>query len=601
MNKLQLLLFFLGWSIPTILSGQESPCGFDEVQFKLTQRNAAYQSEVEKYQQQVLPVLQSQSRTVEEVVTIPVVVHVIHTGQSVGVGANLSEARILSQIEVLNQDYRRINDDADQTPEEYANLAADTEIQFCLAKINPEGSPTTGITRHIYTEINDIDDIEDIIKPETTWDADRYLNIWTIDMPSNTVLGYSYLPTSTMVGSVRDGVVIDHPRFGYQSADDRGRTCVHEVGHYLGLQHLWGANDNNGDPIGCGSDDGIADTPGSEGPYYACPSFGISSCGSADMIMNYMEYVNDDCMNLFTQGQKNVMQGNLNGIRSNLVDSGLTACEEMEFGCVGITQSAFEMGFEETDSQDGWLIENTNGDNRSWLLTQNTTNDWGPNSGDGLAVYLWNVNGVTPADDYLFTPCFDLQAGHIYRLQFSYAAAADNTGVFSERFEVGFSQQQGSADFFVIDEDWIFPEVENAYPDYETVSFEFTTSVSTPLSIGFHVFSLADRYALQIDDIKVEDLGLNTAVDDLPVLEQVVLSPNPTSGVVFLTLESSAPREDLRIKIYNTMGETIQKETLGTSVALAYSIDLSAQPPGIYFVEIESGGLRRTERIVVAR
>jgi hypothetical protein len=583
------------------MRAQEPHCGFDQVQKELMRQEPHYRAEIAAYQTDILPGLQFEQRSTANVLTIPVVVHVLHTGQSLGVGANLSEDRIISQIEVMNQDYRRINDDVNQTPDEYLSIAADTEIQFCLAKIGPEGKGTNGITRHVYTNINDIDDIENMIKPETIWDPTRYLNIWTIDMPSNSVLGYSYLPTTTMVGSDRDGVVIDHPRFGFQSSNDRGRTCVHEVGHYMGLQHPWGTNDSNGDPVGCDSDDGVEDTPASEAPYYACPSFGISSCGTVDMVMNYMEYVNDDCMNLFTQGQKNVMQGNLAGIRSDLVNNGLTACEEVEFGCISLTQTDFNMGFETTDSQNGWVVENTNGDNRSWLFTQNGTNDWGPNNGSGLAVYLWNINGTTAGDDYLFTPCFDLQAGHIYRLQFSYAVAADNSGVFPESFEIGFSQDQSSDDFTVLNEDWIFLESDNVYPAYETTIFEFTANVSTPQSIGFHVFSPADRYALQIDDINLQDLGLSTLTSEIPVIERVILSPNPTAGEVFLTLEWLAPRQDLRVKIINTLGEVTGEMALGDSYELKYRLDLQDHAPGIYFVQIEARGYSQTERIVVAR
>ncbi len=600
-------LFCLGvFLLPfVVVSAQQAPCAFDQLQADLMYQSKIYEAEVKAYQKELLPSLQSNTRSSPNVVTIPVVVHVIHTGQSVGSGANISEARILSQIEVLNQDYRRINEDADQTPEEYLDLAVDTEVQFCLAKIDADGGATTGITRHVYSSINSIDDIENIVKPETTWDPNRYLNIWTINIPDNSVLGYSYLPTNTMVGSDRDGVVIDHPRFGYQSDDDRGRTCVHEVGHYLGLQHLWGANGNDGEPIGCNSDDGVEDTPNSAGPYYGCPSFGISSCNTTDMVMNYMEYVNDACMNLFTQGQKNVMQGNLNGIRSNLVNNGITACEEEEFGCIDLMQEEFAMGFESEDTQDGWAIENANGDNRSWLMIQNTTSDWGPNNGEGLAVYLWNVNGITAADDYLFTPCYDLQANHNYRLSFSYAVASDDNSVYLEDFEVGLSSLQSSEDFEVVNSDWVFEGANNAYPAYQTASLDFSTTSSTPKSIGFHVYSPADRYALQIDDVQLEDLGVNTSLLRLEDNSEIQLWPNPTTGEVFLTLERSAMgsdvnRDDWRIKIINTLGKLVQVNRL-EAVQTTAVIDLSEQETGVYFIQIEGNGYSFTKRILVAR
>ena len=546
----------------TFSFGQNDRCGFDFVQKQLMQQHPEYQLEVTEYIQK-LSRLQEEatSRTLPAVITVPVVVHVIHTGQSVGNGANIAIDRINSQIEILNQDYRRNNADADDTPSVYQDIAADTEIQFCLALINPSGAPTTGITRHVYSDVADIDYIENTIKPATSWDSNRYLNIWTIEMPSSSVIGYSYLPTSTMVGSIRDGVVIDYTSFGYINSGNQGRTCVHEVGHYMGLQHTWGSTDSNGDPIGCSSDDNISDTPNCSGPHYGCPNFGTSSCGDVDMVMNYMEYVNDDCMNLFTEGQKTVMQNTLNGIRLPLADNAATACNEVVEGCRDLSAESIIMGFESDQPLNGWEIENANSDPRTWLFYQNTTANWGPNSGEGLAVYLWNLDGITGADDYLFTPCFEVKNNHSYRLTFSYACAQDNNGtIYDEAFEVGFSEQQSSSDFNVPDDNWIFENVTNPYPGYNNKTLIFEANTTEFTSIGFHVVSAADKFALQIDDIKIEDLGLDSRVTDLDENNSIQVSPNPVKGMAILNMGFENVQKEVQISIFDLSGRLLNEK-----------------------------------------
>ena len=111
-------------------------------------------------------------------------------------------------------------------------------------------------------------------------------------------------------------------------------------------------------------------------------------------------------------------------------------------------QNDFEMGFESNQSFNSWKIENTNNDNTSWQFAQQTSNDWGPYNGQGMAIYFWNQDGVTPADDYLFTPCFQVKENHAYRLKFTYARAKLGNEVFSEMLEVGFSENQTSSDFY---------------------------------------------------------------------------------------------------------------------------------------------------------
>ena len=248
------------------------------------------------------------------VLTIPVVVHVIHNGDAKGSGENISDAQVLSQIQVLNEDFRRML----STPGHNTNpVGADVEIEFCLASVDPNGNATNGIDRVNMGQASwDNGPIESTLKPQTIWDPNNYLNMWTCRFGggASSLLGYAQFPDNSGLAGMpanggaanTDGVIMNYNAFGTAALDDGsftlnptynlGRTTTHEVGHWLGLRHIWG--DGN-----CSADDFCNDTPLAGAANYGCPT-GSSSCSSTDMIENYMDYTDDACMNIFTQDQK---------------------------------------------------------------------------------------------------------------------------------------------------------------------------------------------------------------------------------------------------------------------------------------------------------
>jgi hypothetical protein len=238
---------------------------------------------------------------------IPVVVHVLHNGTAVGVDANISDAQILSQIRVLNEDFRRKNADAIRTPEEFLPVAADANIEFVLAKQDPNGLPTNGIVRKQGPKTIYAPEDATLIGQTSQWNPEEYLNMWVVPLVSP-FLGYATFPTSNLPGlnfvpsaSIRDGITVDYLFFGTgpgTAANTTGRTTTHEVGHYLGLRHIWGDG-------GCEVDDFVLDTPNQDNPNQTICNDNPSrfSCGNNNMIQNYMDYTPDRCMNLFTKGQ----------------------------------------------------------------------------------------------------------------------------------------------------------------------------------------------------------------------------------------------------------------------------------------------------------
>jgi hypothetical protein len=239
---------------------------------------------------------------------IPVVVHVLHNGTAVGVQANISDAQILSQIRVLNEDFRRKNADAIRTPAEFLPVAADANIEFVLAKQDPNGLPTTGIVRKQGPKTIYAPEDATLIGQTSQWNPEEYLNMWVVPLVSP-FLGYATFPTSNLPGlnfsptaAIRDGITVDYLFFGTgpgTAANTTGRTATHEVGHYLGLRHIWG------DEAGCELDDFVQDTPSQDNPNNTICNDNPSrfSCGNSNMIQNYMDYTPDPCMNLFTKGQ----------------------------------------------------------------------------------------------------------------------------------------------------------------------------------------------------------------------------------------------------------------------------------------------------------
>ena len=244
------------------------------------------------------------------IIVIPIVVHVIyHTNEQ-----NISDAQVNSQIKVLNQDFRAKNPDLSKVPDPFKSLVGDARIEFELARIDPDGMPTSGITRtktplakfsYDLSSASSSEELGALIKHDKTgksaWPHDRYLNIWVVDLRG----GLLSLNQSPGGPAETDGIVVHLGAFGTSGAAsapfDKGRTTTQSVAKWLGLRNVWG--DDFG---GCDGSDGIDDTPNQAGPNVGKPVFPAISCGNepnGDMFMNFLDYADDDTMVMFTKGQ----------------------------------------------------------------------------------------------------------------------------------------------------------------------------------------------------------------------------------------------------------------------------------------------------------
>ncbi len=228
-------------------------------------------------------------------VIIPVVVHVVYNTSA----QNVPLAQIEAQIRVLNEDFAKTNADASLVPAAFAGAAANTNIQFVLAKRDPSGNATSGVVRR-STKTRSFSS-NDFVKYTSkggsdAWPRDRYLNLWLCNLGQG-LLGYAQFPGGA---AATDGVVCLYSSVpgGTASNYNKGRTATHEVGHWLNLRHIWG-------DATCGNDL-VSDTPTQQTSNGGCPTFPKVTCSngpSGDMFMNYMDYTYDRCMYMFTTGQ----------------------------------------------------------------------------------------------------------------------------------------------------------------------------------------------------------------------------------------------------------------------------------------------------------
>lgn len=571
------------------------------------------------------------------VITIPVVVHVIHNGDGLGANENITDAQIISQIAVLNQDYGRIAG----TPGFNTNpVGVDTEIQFCMAQRDPNGLFTTGINRYnLGSEASwEMEEINTDIKPQTQWNPNEYLNIWVVNKIVITIfgfeigeiLGYAQFPSGSGLEGLEegtgpantDGVVIGHRYFGssdiypagtYSAPNDKGRTTTHEVGHYLGLRHIWGDG-------GCNVDDYCEDTPRASEANSGC-SIGIDSCPAfpgLDMVENYMDYSNDACMNVFTQDQKDRMiavltnaqrratlstslacqpgqtydnDGSLNILNLNLAECGTTLSPSLQLTNIGNnTITSAEISYNIDGNEDvtfTWNGSLINGQNTTINLPTLTAssgnhvfnvsvtaingvddqNELNSSKNQVFSLLVFNTEQITIsilADEY-----GDETTWQLLDSTNNVLASGGPYGEFSEYTET----------FTVLNNECYTFTIEDAYGDgiccaWGEGSYEIKTSENEIIISGGE-FGSSESKTFGIDQ--------NLSTTENIFSNGIKVYPNPVSSQLNITVsdEIGLPNQ---FTIYNSLGQIIDdKKVISTS---DLTVNTAAYSSGVYFIKI---------------
>lgn len=557
--------------------------------------------------------------------TIPVVVHVIHNGEPIGVGANISDAQVISQIQVLNEDFRRMigTNGYNTNP-----VGADVEVEFCLAKQTPDGCVTNGIDRVDMSAISTswggsgaTSNTNTILKPSTIWDASQYMNMWSVNFSDPTLLGFAQFPGGA---ANTDGVVSNYTYFGSNDATgvsipgpfNLGRTMTHEVGHYLGLFHTFQG--------GCAApNDYCDDTPAVDSPNFGCPTT-HQSCGTLDMVQNYMDYTDDACMNVFTNDQKARVIAVLTTQANRPNTTTSSVCTEL--ASVNEDGSVVINGLNEGAACSGEYTPNVRIQNWGTVTLTSATITYDI---DGGASTNYNWTGSLAYGEFqdLDLPVISAGGGaHTYNVSIS----APNGGA-----DLRACNDIDSTDFIGLDSyalttqvhlalttdnyceetDWEFKDSSNNVL-YSGGNYTQNTDDNTLFEYSFDVdpeecysFVITDAYGdgiccdfgngsyiLTTDDdtvifsggdfsdeetIQISTFALST--DDYFVNNSISVYPNPTNSLLNIKVGNNNDLPN-SYEVFNMLGQSITKKLISTNADL--TINASALSDGMYFIRI---------------
>jgi hypothetical protein len=607
--------------------------------------------------------MQSVSSQTGGIITIPVVVHVIHNGQAVGVAPNITDAQVESQITVMNNDFRRLAG----TPGFNTNaVGADTQIQFALAKQDPNGNPTNGINRvNLCQPSWSTAAINGTVKPTTIWDPTLYLNMWSVNFTDNTLLGYAQFPDASGLqglnasggAATTDGVVANYSAFGSINYNDgtfllnapynAGRTMTHEVGHWIGLRHIWG--DGN-----CTVDDFCADTPNAGAPNYGCP-VGTNSCTGlanpgVDMIENYMDYTDDSCMNIFTQNQKDRMVVIMNNAArraslktstkdvllplfandaevkiENICTTAVGSCTTPNPASPLKVISLYNRGTATLTS--ATISYNMNGGANS---TNNWTGSLAPNKfayitlpntavNGTLNVSITSANGNTDqrATNNTASKAFGNPLSYANSTTFTFNLVGDSYGSevsWTLKNQAGTTLYSGGpytdittgTQVLVSNQTWTLP-ANGCY--YLTMNDAWGDGLYDGVSQGFYTITSGATTLVNVPDFNgpsgatanpVSKLSYFTnnlvlSNDEYSQIEEVVLYPNPTNDFFTIDVPQSFERSG-KIEIYNYLGQIMDTKTVTSDEDL--KVNVSNLPNGVYIINLNLGNATKAMRLI---
>ncbi len=640
------LLFVLTLlSIFTINAQAQRSCGAVtnlERQLEADPGMAARMEDIERHTDEFVAAGANNGRAV---VTIPVVFHIIHDGDAVGSGENISDTYINAQLDQLNKDFRKLNSDVSLVPSVFAGLAADAEVQFCLAQRKPDGTATNGIERLNKGQASwTMNQCESSLKPTTIWDRNKYLNLWTVVFGGSDAgtLGYAQFPGGT---ATTDGVVLLYSSLGSVAVPNsaggqygKGRTATHEVGHWLNLRHIWG--DAN-----CGNDQ-VSDTPTQQTSNYGCPSHPHVTCSNVngDMFMNYMDYVDDACMYMFSAGQKARMQALFatGGSRVSLATSdgctppsgGTTCGSPSSLATASITSSSAALSWAAVTGATSYNVQYKTSSATTWTTTTSTTNSTSLSGLAASTTYNWQVQAV----------CSSGTSAYVAGANFTTSAATGTTC--TDTYESNNSKSTAktiakNTDISALigtstDVDWftftttssdmkVKINLSNLAGDYDVKLYKSSTLVATSQNSGttaeqiiynatstgtYYVyvygysgaFSASQCYTLRASTSSTNFVRLSSgaAEDNVETPVSFNVYPNPVRDIANVELTAGEKEESYTLSVFDITGRQVtSQQGLNNKENRMVQVDCSGLSNGMYIVRIESGNAVEARRIMV--
>ncbi len=597
------------------------------------------------------------------IITIPVVVHVIHNGDAYGTNENISDEQVQSQITVMNQDFRKMAG----TPGDGAGV--DTQVQFALAKVDPNGNPTNGINRVNLCDASwSTADIDGYVKPTTIWDATLYMNMWSVNFTDTTLLGYAQFPDASGLAGLdasggpanTDGVVANYKAFGssdlatgsFGAPYDKGRTMTHEVGHWIGLRHIWGDNTTCPSTNSSTNKDYCADTPAAKNPNFGCPT-GTNSCTATplnDMIENYMDYTDDTCMSIYTQNQKDRMVVIMDNAPRRV--SLKTSDKDM---AIPLFANDAEVIIENSCGTTDATCANPNPASPLKVIslynrgTSNLTTATLSYNINGGTAYTYNFSGSLATDKFVYItlPNTDLNgtltvsvtntnggadqrstnnsASKSFGNSIAYANATSFTfNLIGDRWGTETSwtlKNQGGTTLYsggpytdasadgtqtlVSNEVWNLP-ANDCY--YLTVSDSYGDGLFDGVGQGYYTVTAGATTVVDVQNFVETGNAANTVIsreshftnnsalstDSYSVLENTLLYPNPTQDILNITVPSLLGNE-IYYQVFNNLGQVIKANNTNQS---EFSISTHEFASGVYFIKLEIDNTSKVLRFV---
>jgi hypothetical protein len=563
-KKLQIALLFISTSV----FAQTEPrpvCGTMEHMEYLKQQNPNLEAQMQEYNTQLNKWIAENgenTRNENAVITIPIVFHILYNTTA----ENISDAEIQSQLVAMNADFMGTNADASKTPSVFKSVAGNPQIQFCLAQRTPDGKATNGIIHKSTTKASfSTNDAAKFSSQggDDAWDTKRYFNIWICDLGSS-LLGYGEFPTGTATNTF--GYVGHYKYTGTinsSSPYNLGRTTTHEIGHCLNLRHIWG--DAN-----CGND-GVADTPTQESENYKCPSFPHVTCSNGpngDMFMNYMDYSDDACMNMFTKGQSTRMLAVINSAPYSSLKTS-DGCQPLTPASVNITSS----------DADNTICEGT-----SVTFTAAPTGATSP-------TYQWKVAGTNAGTGVTYTTS-TLKDGDVVTCEMTSGSAT----VTSNSIKMTVNPipptptitQNGAVltSSAPTGNEWYF----NGSPISGATGQSYTTTKN-----GNYIVKATVKGCIAISNIVVINTGIGTVSNST----NLSVFPNPTDGLITVSFTVN-DKTTHRVEVKNVLGQLVFKDELvDFNGTYSKSINLQQFGKGTYTITLMNDHNVLAKKIVV--